>query len=300
MILSALVFLSVTLAAVGLYLWLAPDRAQQRLRALQEPQAGHWQASLVKVAAPLAKLSTPQGDWETSPLRIRFLQAGLRSERARLHYFGAKTALPLVLGVLSYVLLAGGQLSWQQTLMGTSVAALLGTYLPNAVLLLAVRARRREILEAFADASDLLLVCMEAGLGLDAAFSRVAEELRLSSPALSEELHLTNLEMRAGASREQALHHLALRSGVDEVATFALMIKQADRFGTSISESLRVYSEELRHKRMTRAETRAAKVPTLLLVPLVLCIFPAIMMVVLGPAGIRIVRQLLPMLGGQV
>jgi tight adherence protein C len=114
---------------------------------------------------------------------------------------------------------------------------------------------------------------------------------------LADELHLTNLELRAGASREQALRHLALRTGVEEIATFALMLKQADRFGTSIGDSLRVYSDELRHKRMVRAEETAARVPTQMLLPLVLCIFPSIILVVMGPAAIQIGRQLMPMLG---
>ncbi len=299
MLLPVLVFLCVTLAAAGLYLWLAPDRTQQRVQALGDASGGpRWQESLVKLAGPLAKLSTPEGDWDRSPLRIRFMQAGLRGDDARLYYFGAKTVLPLILGAMTYVALAGGDLALLELLLMVTAAAVVGTYLPNIVVWLAARSRRREIFESFPDATDLMLVCMEAGLGMDSALARVAEEIRTSSPALAEELHLTNLEIRAGATRDQALHHLALRTGVEEVGTFALMLKQADRFGTSIGESLRVYSEELRHKRMVRAEELAAKVPTKLLFPLVLCIFPSIIMVVLGPAIIRIVRQLLPMISG--
>lgn len=299
MLLPVLVFLSITLAAAGLYLWLAPDRTRQRVQALTEPEVqGGWQETLVRVASPLARLSTPEGDWDTSPLRIRFLQAGIRSEHARAYYFGAKTVLPLLLGALTYGALTEGSRPMLAVLMWVSVAALAGTYLPNLAIGLALRARRREIFERFPDASDLMLVCIEAGLGLDAALGRVAEEIKTSSQALAEELHLTNLEMRAGATRDQALHHLALRTGVEEIGTFALMLKQADRFGTSIGESLRVYSAELRHKRMVRAEELAAKIPTKLLLPLVLCIFPSILMVVLGPAIIRIVRQMLPLLSG--
>lgn len=300
MILPLLVFVSVTLAGAGLYLWLMPDRTQQRVQALSDQEApSTWQETLVKVAGPLAKLSTPEGDWDTSPLRIKFMQAGIRSEDARLYYFGAKTALPLMLAGTSYVVFNQASRAPLELMLLVSVAALIGTYLPNVLLRWAVNARRREIFENFPDATDLILVCMEAGLGLDSSLARVAEEIRTSSQALAEELHLTNLEIRAGATRDQALHHLALRTGVEEISTFALMLKQADRFGTSIGESLRVYSEELRHKRMVRAEELAAKIPTKLLLPLVLCIFPSIIMVVLGPTIIRIVRQMLPMLSGQ-
>lgn len=299
MILAVLVFLSFSLAVAGLYLWLQPDRTRQRVQALTDAgDPGRWQATLVKVAGPLARLSTPEGDWDSSPLRIQFLQAGIRHAQARLWYFGAKTVLPLAMAALAYAVFGAASQSPLELMFLVSLAALVGTYLPNLLLHRRARQRQRRIFEDFPDASDLVLVCMEAGLGLDAALSRVAEEIRTRSPALAEELHLTNLEMRAGASRHQALHHLALRTGVEEIATFALMLKQADRFGTSIGDSLRVYSEDLRHKRMVRAEELAAKVPTKLLIPLVLCIFPSIIMVVLGPAVIRILRQMLPMLGG--
>jgi tight adherence protein C len=183
-------------------------------------------------------------------------------------------------------------------LLDVLASALAGCYLPNAVLALRVRRRQREVFENFPDAADLLLICIEAGLGLDAALTRVAEEIRRKSRALAEELHLTNLEMRAGGSRDKSLRNLALRTGVEEVNTFATMLTQADRFGTSIGDSLRVFSDDLRYKRQVRAEESAAKVPTKLLFPLVLCIFPAINMVILGPAIIQLVRTLLPMING--
>ncbi len=296
---SLLVFLSVTMALAGLYWWWVPTQAQRRVQALAPTATGSaWQASVARWAGPLAKLSTPEGDWDSSPLRRKFLQAGIRSEDAPLFYFAAKTVLPLGLAALSYVAL-GQHLSGWDLLLALSSLALLGCYLPNLLLWLRARARRRQIFEAFPDAADLLLICMEAGLGLDAAMTRVAQELVPSSPTLAEELHLCNLEIRAGATRERALQHLALRTGVEEVGQFALMLKQAEKFGTRMGDSLRVYSDELRHKRMVRAEEAAAKIPTKLLVPLVLFIFPSIIMVILGPAMIRILRTLMPMMGGE-
>jgi tight adherence protein C len=144
-----------------------------------------------------------------------------------------------------------------------------------------------------------MLVCVEAGLGLDAALTRIADEMGTKSRALAEELHLTNLEMRAGASRSQALRNMALRSGIEEIGTFATMLSQSDKFGTSVADSLRVFSEDLRHKRQVRAEEHAAKVPTKMLVPLALFIFPAIIMVVLGPAIVIIVRTIGPILSAR-
>jgi tight adherence protein C len=144
-----------------------------------------------------------------------------------------------------------------------------------------------------------MLVCVEVGLGLDAALIRVADEMRIKSRALTEEIHLTNLEIRAGSTREQALRNLGLRSGVEEINNFASMLSQADKFGTSVGESLRIFSDDLRHKRQIRAEEMAAKLPTKMLFPMVFCIFPAISMVILGPAGVQMYRVLLPMLAGQ-
>lgn len=303
MLLPVLIFFAVTLVVGGLLLWVMPTRAEQRLEAVASgaQPAGDWTRTIVKVAGPLANLSTPEGRWEDSPLRIRFLNAGLRRPDMQVFYFAAKTLLPLLLAGAAFVLTqAGGGSSDALTLLlQVALAALVGCYLPNVLLSLRVRARQREIFENFPDAADLMLVCVEAGLGLDAGLTRVADEIRRQSVALAEELHLTNLEMRAGTSREVALRHLALRTGVEETGTFATMLTQADRFGTSIGESLRVFSDDLRHKRRTRAEERAAKIPTKLLIPLVLCIFPSIIMVILGPAVIQIIRTILPMLAGQ-
>jgi len=133
---------------------------------------------------------------------------------------------------------------------------------------------------------------------LDAALTKVTEEIRIKSEALAEELHWTNLEMRAGGERDKSLRNLALRTGVEEIATFATMLTQADRFGTSIGDSLRVFSDDLRHKRQVRAEELAAKIPTKMLFPLVLFIFPSIIAVIIGPAVIQVIRTMMPMMTG--
>jgi tight adherence protein C len=143
-----------------------------------------------------------------------------------------------------------------------------------------------------------MTVCVEAGLGTESALSRVADDIGLNSPALSDELRLVNLELRAGAEREQALRNLAIRTGVEEVGSFVTMMSQAERFGTSIAASLRVHSDMLRTRRHQRAEEAAAKIGLKLLFPLIFCIFPSLMIVLLGPAAIQITRVLLPMMGG--
>ena len=299
LLLPTLIFFSVTFGLIGLYFWLAPTKTDQRLQAIAAPgQKSRWAETVVKIAGPLAKLSTPKGDWDKSPIRVKFFNAGIRGENASLVYFGAKTILPVVLAVLTFLSLRTLGQPDLTLIFYVLLAAMLGCYLPNILLHLKIKSRQREIFETFPDAADLMLVCIEAGLGLDSGLTKVAEEIQIKSVALAEELHLTNLEIRAGGTREKSLHNLAIRTGVEEIGTFAVMLTQADKFGTSIGESLRVFSDDLRHKRQVRAEELAAKVPTKMLFPLVVCIFPSIIMVIMGPAVIQVIRTILPMLGG--
>lgn len=300
LIIAVLTFTALMLAAGALFFWWVPTATEQRLQALAPAsRESHWTETAVKLVGPFAQLSSPTEGIDASPLRLRFLNAGIRNEHAPMIYFGIKTLLPLAVALTVYsVLLASGTTETSQLLLFTVVASLIACYLPNLVLRWLARQRKREIFENFPDAADLMLVCVEAGLGLDAALGKVTEEIRIKSEALAEELHWTNLEMRAGSTREKALRNLAARTGVDEIHTFTAMLTQADRFGTSIGDSLRVFSDDLRHKRQMRAEELAAKIPTKMLFPLVLCIFPAIVMVVLGPALIRMVRTVMPIIAG--
>ena len=300
MLFPVLVFVTVSLAVGGFVIWVLPTRTERRLQAVAPSSTkSAWTETAVKIVGPFAQLSSPTGDGETTPLRVRFLNAGIRHPDASLFYFGLKTLLPLGFAGLAFLAMrAAGADEGLKFMLWLAVVALVGCYLPNAVLYVMVRNRKREIFENFPDAADLMLVCVEAGLGLDAGLVKVTEEIRVKSMALAQELHWTNLEMRAGATREKSLRNLALRTGVEEIGTFATMLTQADRFGTSIGESLRVFSDDLRHKRQMRAEELAAKVPTKMLLPLVLCIFPCISLVILAPAAIRILHTILPMLTG--
>jgi tight adherence protein C len=299
---AAAIFVLVTLASLALMNWLLPSRAQKRMQELELPgQKTDWLKTAVGIASPLAKLSIPEGDWENSSIRTKFITAGIRNPNAPILFYGTKTLLPLVLATLGYLALelGGVGLDRNTLILILLLIAMIGCYLPNILLNRAIRGRKREIFENFPDAADLMLVCVEAGLGLDAAMVKVADEMKMKSGALTEELHLTNLETRAGSTREQALRNLGLRTGVEEISAFVSMLTQADKFGTSVGESLRVFSEDLRHKRQMRAEELAAKLSTKMLFPLVLCIFPAISMVILAPAGIRVMRTILPLMGGQ-
>ena len=211
----------------------------------------------------------------------------------RLAEVGESLALYLGLNV------GAGRLQGSSLLMWLLVAAAAGYYLPNQLLRVRVKQRQREIFESFPDALDLMTVCVEAGLAIDAALGRVAQEISLRSAVLSEELKLVTLELRAGNPKDRALRNLALRTGVDDVDALVAMLIQAERFGTSVADSLRVQSETLRTKRRQRAEEAAAKIALKLLFPLIFFIFPSLLVVLMGPAFIQIYRVLLPGMSSQ-
>lgn len=302
-----LVFAVASAIPATLYLLGRKNRVQARLDALagrmtelpQEEQ-GQWLETLVKIAGPLAKLSVPDEGWEKSELRRRFMQAGLRDPSVPVLFFGIKSALAFGLPVVFWVfMLATGKIV-PGNLLFLYVALLcgIGFYAPNLVLGRMVAARQQEIIETFPDAIDLLTICVEAGLGLDGALARVAREIRLRSEVLADELELVGLEFRAGGGKERALRNLALRTGVDDIDTLVAMLVQSEKFGTGVGEALRTHSDMLRVKRQQRAEEKAAKVAVKLIFPLIMCIFPAILITVAGPAVIRIAGELRKMVGG--
>lgn len=268
--------------------------------ALPSRPAPLWVQRVVNLTGPLAKLALPREGWEDSRLRIRFMNAGYRGEEAVAAFFAVKVLLALALPglVVLYFGIGMAQFKPATLLPVVLAAATLGYLVPNAFLKWRTHVRQREIFENFPDALDLMTVCVEAGLGMDAALSKVGEEMRLKSAILAEELHLVNLEMRAGSGRERALRNLALRTGVEEIDSLVAMLVQSDRFGTSVADSLRVHADSLRTKRRLKAEELAAKLPVKLLFPLLLCIFPALMLVLLGPSFITIFRVLFPVLAG--
>lgn len=289
---------------------LMPGAAQRRLQKVMggekliqnvDAESPAWVQKAVDLAGPLARLSLPEEDWQNSPIRLRFINAGYRNKNAPIVYFAAKTVLALALpGFYLLVKGVGGfEADFTQTLMTVLALAAAGYYLPNAILGRMVYVRQRELFENFPDALDLMTVCVEAGLGLDAAIGRVGDEMAITSPITSEEFRMVGLELRAGASREQALRNLALRTGLEDIDSLVALLVQADRFGTSIADSLRVHSDTLRTKRRLIAEEKAAKLAVKLLFPLIFTIFPSMLLVLLGPAFISIYRTLLPAMGGQ-
>lgn len=302
---SQLIFLFIVFGIVCALTWLAmmlfaPETLRTRLRRFlgktdtTKLESDGWVERVAKVTQPLTKLSIPDEGWEKSALRTRFMNAGWRNPFAPTLFFATKSALallgPAVIGTL--VLAAVIVLSGIKLLFLLLLTASIGYYLPNLTLNQIARRRQREIFETLPDALDLLTVCVEAGLSLERAFVKVAGEIHIKSVTLAQELQLVLMEMRAGFSKERALRNFALRSGVNDVDTLVAMLIQSERFGTSVGDSLRVYSENLRNKRRLLAEECAAKIGLKLLFPLIFCIFPTLLMVLLGPAVIQLGRTL--------
>ncbi len=285
-----------------------PSRVQQRVAGVQ-PAGEHssaadlarWHEKLASTVKPLAKLSLPTEGWEDSAMKIRFINAGWRNSSAPTIFFGVKTSLAILLPMILLAASGEGLLSagGSRILLALLVAAALGYYLPNIVLNRVIAQRKREIFESFPDALDLLIICVEAGLSLDQAMAKVAAEIDIKSKVLAQELQLVLVELRSGFSKEAALRHLALRTGVEEIDLLVAMMIQADRFGTSMGDSLRVHADNLRTKRRQRAEEAAAKIAVKLLMPLIFMIFPTLMLVLVGPAAIQVYRVLLPTMAGQ-
>jgi tight adherence protein C len=308
MTLQQLLFFGTTFGFATTLAWLvlsvaSQARARRRLSGLTKHASArrpgrNWREQILAFIRPLAKLSQPKEAWENSPLRVRFLRAGWRRESAATVFLGIKSATVTAFPAL-FLLLGPDGLRGIHTAFVALLLAAAGYYLPDFVLRQKTTGRQREILNNFPDAVDLLTVCVEAGLSLDAALSRVADEFKMKCAVLADELHLVNLELRAGGTRQQALRNLALRTGLEELNAFVAMLVQAERFGTSIADSLRVYSTELRTKRRVKAEEAAAKIALKLLFPLIFFLFPALMLVLMGPGIINIARTLLPAMGAR-
>lgn len=238
----------------------------------------------------LGKCLVPEDSADYTRTRSKFLKAGLRKANAVAVFWGIKLLLTFLFPVCFF--LAGITLlkpiSANTNLFICLLLAFLGLYLPDIWLFIRTSHRKDKILKGLPDALDLLVVCVETGMGLDAAINRVAEEIKLGNKILSDELKLLNLEIRAGKSRKDALRRLATRTGLEDINSLVTLLIQTDRFGTSVAQALRVYSDSIRTKRYHKAEEIAAKLPVKLMLPLILLIFPSLFVAILGPALIRV------------
>jgi tight adherence protein C len=298
MLLPLLAFVFGTLLIGAVAFVMMPNKAVAIDRRLEELTLGRdaeaeQKARLQSVVAMFKRIGekVPRSPKEMGSLRLRLVQAGYRREEALTIFFGMRVMAALALFLFfSTSILARPNMTMALAGLGA------GYVLPGMALARLAKRRAHKIRLALADALDLLVVSVEAGLGLDQAMSRVGSELAFAYPALSDELNLINLELRAGKPRAEALRNLADRTGVEDLSSLVTMLIQTDKFGTSVAQSLRVYSDTLRTKRRQRAEEAAAKTGVKMVFPLVFCIFPAIWVVTIGPAAIRFMTVLFPMI----
>jgi len=290
----AFAFGSLLVTAVTYALTAKTAGLDDRLRDVvgSDPQVTEANASQEQIRGFLKRMGArvPKSTKELSKLQLRLVQAGYRGGEALPVFLGIRVGC----GLGAFALCMTGLL--MKPSLGVALPAMaLGYVIPGMVLARKAKKRQHKIRLSLADALDLLVVSVEAGLGLDQAMARVAQELAFAHPDLSSELRLVNLELLAGKARSEALRNLAERTGVDDLSSLVAMLVQTDKFGTSVANSLRVFSDTLRTKRRQRAEEAAAKTGVKMVFPLVVCIFPAIWIVTIGPAAIRFIQVLGPM-----
>ena len=273
------------------------SRASERLDELRDPRTrgrgtktddGTMKGMIEKAAPALLKALQPKSETEQSNLKVRLANAGLSSSNAPRNFLALKI-ISLVVGILfgaiyGFTQMGVGQKSWMAFVVGGGI----GFYLPELILTFLKMSRQGKIFLQLPDALDLLVVCVEAGLGLDAGMRRVSEELGEAAPEVCHELATANMQLQMGKARRDVLHDLGVRTGVDDMRSLAAILIQADRFGSSIAQALRVQSDSMRTKRRQMAEEKAQGAAVKMIFPLVLFIFPGIFVILVGPAGIQL------------
>jgi tight adherence protein C len=258
------------------------------------------ESSWLKLVNSIEQRGISLVDTRDVALRQRLIAAGFSATYAPRVYTLLRLVLVIGLPVLVLVFfgLSGSSPSMLKLYLSLVIAAAMGLYVPALLVQARADRRQRELINGFPDALDLMLVCVEAGLGLEAAFSRVGMEMTSSHPLLAEQFGAVVLELRAGRSHDDALRRMADRSGVDDIRAFCTLLIQSTKLGSSIAQTLRIYASEMREKRRMRAEEKAHRLPVLISIPLVACMLPTMIGVLMLPAAIRVVRAILPALHG--
>jgi tight adherence protein C len=256
-----------------------------------EPDQENRMIDIPTLVGPAAQWLIPTSDIERSKTTRKLTYAGFRSPNALQTFYGIKAVLFVALPLLVlFAMRWFPEMSTAEVMWYLALAASVGLFGPNSALNRLEEKRLKKLRDGFPDALDMLVVCVESGLGLSSAIQRVADEIGVSHPELATEMAVVNAETRAGVDRTKALRNFADRTGLDDIRGLVSMLVQAMRFGTSVADTLRVYSEEFRDKRMQKAEEEAAKIGTKLIFPLVLCLFPSFFTVAIGPAVLRLIE----------
>ncbi len=299
--LAILLFVLLTAVTVtaGVKLWARPKATIDRLTgAVTQPEktlSVHPSLAFRELAARLgAVLPAPRS--KSSLTQRRLVQAGYRHKEALRILHGARLLLMAILAAVAGVAVSGSSATSDNKLLLVAGAALAGFMAPGYFVAMQSRRRQRRIRRGLPDALDLLVICVESGLGLDQALMQGAKELELAHPDISQEFTLFNMELKTGKRRAEALRNMADRAAVDELKKLVTVLIQADRFGTSVANSLRTHADYMRMQARQKAEEKAAKVGVKLVFPIFFCILPTLFVVTVGPMAVRIVREMMPMM----
>ncbi|MBM3812171.1 MAG: type II secretion system F family protein [Acidimicrobiia bacterium] len=293
------VMIAVAGAAIGMKLWVRPKEAVERVTGTSEIPAEQAPIHPSLVFHELVKkLGTilPVNPKDATVVQRRMIRAGIKNPNAMKFFYGSKVLLGIGLPLLMSLAVAGSTADPSNKLMAVLASVAMGFFLPNEYVNLKAKKRQKEIRRGLPNALDLLVVCVESGLGLDQAVVQVAKDLDQAHPEISEEFAMVNYELKAGKRRIDALRNLAERTNVDDLKKLVAVLIQADRFGTGVAQSLRAHSDFMRVQARQIAEEKAAKLGVKLVFPIFFCIMPSLFVVTVGPMVVKIMRDLIPMM----
>jgi tight adherence protein C len=289
----------VGLSVVGMRVWVRPKEVMERVSGtIVDPRETQVQHPSLVFGDLLKKLGTtlPQSPKDVNIMQRRLIRAGYRGPNALTVLYGAKVLFGVLFPILMTIAVAQSPTDPTNKFLAIAAAAALGFWGPNEWVKIRSQRRQKEIQRGLSNALDLLVVCVESGLGLDQAIVQVAKELEHAHPEITEEFGLVNLELKAGKRRVEALRNLAERTGVPDLKKLVAVLIQADRFGTGIAASLRGHADYMRVQARQTAEEKAAKLGVKLVFPIFFCILPTLFVVTVGPITVKIVRELIPMM----
>ncbi|MGA3025305.1 MAG: type II secretion system F family protein [Bryobacteraceae bacterium] len=298
---ACVIFVLIAIGAsfVGMKLWIQPREAMDRVTGAvaieHNEQVAHPSLVFRDMIRKLGNL-VPVSPKDVTVMQRRLIRGGFRGPNALKILYGAKLSLAVALPLMATLLVWPSQADPGNKMLAVIAALVIGFFGPNEYVKLMGRKRQKQIRRGLANALDLLVVCVESGLGLDQAIVQVAKELEHAHPEICEEFSLVNLELKAGKRRAEALRNLAERSGVDDLKKLVAVLIQADRFGTGVAQSLRAHSDYMRVQARQTAEEKAAKLGVKLVFPIFFCILPSLFVVTVGPVVMRIIRELIPMM----
>jgi tight adherence protein C len=300
MLISLLIFFGIAVvgAMLGMKVYVRPKEAMDRVvggvQAVEE-FTSHPSLAFHDVIKRLGNF-VPQSPKDVTVMQRRLIRAGIRKEGALKVLYGAKAVFGIAFPLIALAVVAGSETDTSNKFIVVLLATAVGFFGPNEYVRRRASKRQKEIARGLPNALDLLVVCVESGLGLDQAILQVSKELEHAHPEISEEFGLVNLELKAGKRRVEALRNLAERTGVDDLKKLVAVLIQADRFGTGVAQSLRAHSDFMRVQARQVAEEKAAKLGVKLIFPIFFCILPSLFVVTVGPVAMKIIRELVPMM----